>query len=145
MPFNSAVGDIMGQNFLGDFVLASALHEDTRYIRRGQEHGLWALAGYAISRSVIRRSDSGAGDIQLVQCGGTATSAAWSNADYSPATRTARVTLVDWGTGVVGSGFANLLPEFWPDIGAWMKRRLGLGHGNTNPAMHARMALQAHT
>jgi hypothetical protein len=57
--FGSAVGDITSQNFFGDFLLASAFHEDTRYIRRGPDHKLWARVGYAIGRSVITHSDTG--------------------------------------------------------------------------------------
>src|ERR1700689_4508024 len=33
--FGAAIGDILSQDFFGDFVLASAFHEDTRYVRRG--------------------------------------------------------------------------------------------------------------
>ncbi len=33
--FGASIGDIASQNFFGDFLLASAFHEDTRYQRRG--------------------------------------------------------------------------------------------------------------
>ncbi len=122
--FGSAVGDIISQNFFGDFVLASAFHEDTRYIRMGPEHGLWARMGYAISRSVITRSDSGATTFNASNVLGTAVSAALSNAYYPPASRNARAATVNWATSVAGSGFAHLLPEFWPDFHAWLKRHL---------------------
>ena len=122
--FVSAVGDIMSQNFFGDFLLASAFHEDTRYIRRGPEHKLWRRVAYAISRSVITRNDSGDATFNGSNVLGTAMSAALSNAYYPPASRTARAAEVNWGTGVAGSGFANLLPEFWPDFHAWIRRHL---------------------
>jgi hypothetical protein len=122
--FGSAVGDIMSQNFFGDFLLASAFHEDTRYIRRGPDHKLWPRIAYAISRSVITRSDSGQATFNGSNVLGTAMSAALSNAYYPPASRNAHAAEVNWGTGVAGSGFANLLPEFWPDFHAWIKRHL---------------------
>ena len=31
----ASLGDIISQNFFADFLLASAFHEDTRYVRRG--------------------------------------------------------------------------------------------------------------
>src|SRR5580658_489642 len=57
--FGASVGDIVSQNFFGDFLLASAFHEDTRYIRRGLPHRVWPRIGYAISRAVVTRTDSG--------------------------------------------------------------------------------------
>lgn len=120
--FGSAVGDIMSQNFFGDFVLASAFHQDTRYVRRGPGHRLWARVGYAISRSVITRTDSGAATFNASNVLGTAMSAALSNAYYPPASRNATAATLNWVTAVAGSGFANLLPEFWPDFHAWVKR-----------------------
>jgi hypothetical protein len=122
--FGSAVGDIISQNFFGDFVLASAFHEDTRYTRRGPGHKLWARVGYAISRSVITQSDSGATTFNASNVLGTAMSAALSNAYYPAASRTASAASVNWATSVGGSGLAHLLPEFWPDFHAWMKRHL---------------------
>lgn len=120
--FGAAVGDIVSQNFFGDFVLASAFHEDTRYVRLGPDHRLWARVGYAISRAVITHTDSGATTFNASNVLGTAMSAALSNAYYPPASRNARAATVNWATSVAGSGFAHLLPEFWPDFHAWMKR-----------------------
>ena len=120
----ASVGDIMSQNFFGDFVLASALHEDTRYRRMGEGHGLWTRVGYAISRSVITHSDAGQPTFNASNVAGAAMSAALSNAYYPPASRTASAAAINWVTSVAGSGFANLLPEFWPDVHAWIRRRL---------------------
>jgi hypothetical protein len=122
--YGSAVGDIISQNFFGDFVLASAFHEDTRYVRLGPEHRLWARVGYAISRALITHTDSGATTFNASNVLGTAMSAALSNAYYPPASRTASAASINWATSVAGSGFAHLLPEFWPDFHAWMKRHL---------------------
>jgi hypothetical protein len=120
--YAASVGDILSQNFFGDFLLASAFHEDTRYIRLGPGHRIFARVGYAISRSVITRSDSGATTFNASNVAGTAMSAALSNAYYPPASRTASAATVNFATSVAGSGFAHLLPEFWPDFHAWLKR-----------------------
>jgi hypothetical protein len=120
--YGSAVGDIVSQNFFGDFVLASAFHEDTRYVRLGENHRMLTRMAYAISRAVITQTDSGATTFNASNVLGTAMSAALSNAYYPPASQNARAATVNWATSVAGSGFAHLLPEFWPDFHAWMKR-----------------------
>jgi hypothetical protein len=125
--FGAAMGDIVTQNFFGDFLLASALHEDTRYIRRGREHRLLPRFFYAISRSVVTRTDAGEATFNWSNVAGTAMSAALSNAYYPPASRTASAAAVNWCANVAGAGLANLLPEFWPDFHDWMRRRLRHG------------------
>ncbi len=122
--FGSAIGDIISQNFFGDFLLASAFHEDTRYFRRGPEHRLLSRIGYAISRSVITRTDAGEATFNWSNVAGTAMSAGLSNAYYPDRSRTAEAAAMNWVTDVAGSGFANLLPEFWPDFHEWLRRRL---------------------
>jgi hypothetical protein len=120
--FGSAVADIVSQNFFGDFVLASAFHEDTRYIRRGSTHKLLPRILYAISRSLVTQTDEGGSTFNASNVLGTAMSAALSNAYYPAESRNARAATVNWGTSVGGAGLANLLPEFWPDFHAWVKR-----------------------
>jgi hypothetical protein len=126
--FGSAVGDIVSQNFFGDFLLASAFHEDTRYVRRGPEYRLLSRIAYAISSSVIARTDAGGTTFNWANVGGTAMSAALSNAYYPPASRTASAAASNWGTSVAGSGLINLLPEFWPDFHGWVKRHFRSWH-----------------
>ena len=120
--FGASVGDIVSQNFWGDFVLASAFHEDTRYRRNGESHKLWPRIGYAVSRSIITRTDAGGETFNWANVLGTAMSAGLSNAYYPPRSRTPSVALTNWGTSVAGSGLANLMPEFLPDIKRWLKR-----------------------
>jgi hypothetical protein len=122
------VGDEVSANFFADFVLASALHEDTRYIRKGPSHKMWPRIGYAISRAVITRTDSGTATFNWAKVAGSAMSAALSNAYYPPMSRTAAIGAVNWGTNVAGAGLSNLLPEFGSDVGHWMKRHLPFHH-----------------
>ncbi len=122
--FGATLGDDISQNFFADFVLASALHEDTRYVRKGPSGKIWMRLGYAISRAVTTRTDSGAATFNWANVAGCAMSAGLSNAYYPPASRTAAVAAVNWGTNVAGAGLTNLMPEFGPDVGHWMKRHL---------------------
>ena len=78
--FLATAADDASQNFFADFVLASAFHEDTRYIRRGTPHKLWPRIGYAISRAIITRTDSGDTTFNYADVLGCAMSAALSNA-----------------------------------------------------------------
>ena len=120
--FGAEAGDIITQNFFGDFLLASAFHEDTRYVRRGPAYKFWPRLTYAISRSLVTHTDAGSLTFNWSNVLGTAVSAGLSNAYYPPASRTAVTTLSNWGTSVAGAGFANLLPEFWPDFHNWIRR-----------------------
>lgn len=125
--FGAGFGDIASQNFFGDFVMASVLHEDTRYVRRGPAVKFWSRMGYAISRSVVTHTDGGRATFNWSNVLGTGMSAGLSNAYYPPQNRKTGVTLADWATEVAGSGFANLFPEFWPDFRGWVRRRLHPG------------------
>ena len=63
--FGASVGDIVSQNFWGDFVLASAFHEDTRYRRRGESYQ--TVAAHWICGQPLPGHASGCGrsDVQL--------------------------------------------------------------------------------
>lgn len=122
--FGATVGDDVSQNFFADFLLASALHEDTRYVRKGPGRKLWPRIGYAISRAVITRTDDGSATFNWANVTGCAMSAGLSNAYYPPVSRTVSDALTNWGTNVAGAGLTNLMPEFGPDVGRWFKRHL---------------------
>lgn len=114
--FGAAVADITTQNFFSDAVLASLLHEDPRYFRRGPEYGLWYRIGYALSRVVITRTDSGRDRFSYSSVGGMAMGIALSNAYYPDASVSGREVASRFGTSFAASALGNLLPEFWPDV-----------------------------
>jgi hypothetical protein len=121
--YGASVADIASQNFFGDFVLASALHEDPRYIRRGPAYGLWSRVGYALSRAVVIRKDAGGDTFNFSNVLGTAMSVGVSETYYPAPSRTNSAMAIRFGTNVASSGFANMLPEFWPDFKQWFKRK----------------------
>ncbi len=119
----AASADIATQNFFGDFVMASAFHEDVIYRRSGPAYGgVWKRAGYAISRAFITASDYGGTTFNWSNLTGTAMSTGFSNLYYPPASRTAGAMAIQFGTRLAGSGLANLYPEFWPDFKARLQR-----------------------
>jgi len=126
--FGATVGDDTSQNFFADFLLASAFHEDTRYIRKGAVKGVWPRIGYAISRAVVTRTDAGAPTFNFANVAGCAMSAGLSNAYYPPVSRTLSDSLTNWGTNVAGAGLTNLAPEFGPDVARFFKRHMPFLH-----------------
>jgi len=122
--FGATMGDNTSENFFSDFLLASAFHEDTRYRRWGPSHKMWPRIGYAISRAVVTRTDSGVTTFNWANVTGCAMSAALSNVYYPRGSRTASVSAVNWGTNVAGSGLSNLMPEFGSEVGHWIKRQV---------------------
>lgn len=126
--FGATVGDDTSQNFFADFLLASAFHQDTRYVRMGPSRKMWSRIGYAISRAVITRTDSGDPTFNSANVLGCAMSAGLSNAYYPPVSRTVSDSLTNWGTNVAGAGLTNLAPEFGPDVSRWMKKHLPFRH-----------------
>ena len=121
--FGASTADIVTQNFFGDFVMASVFHENVVYERRGPLYGgIFKRAAYAVSRAFITRADSGGHTFNWSNLTGTAMSAGFSNLYYPAPSRTGSATAIHFGTSVVGGGFANLFPEFWPDFRGVLQR-----------------------
>ena len=120
--FGAATADNLTQNFFSDFVMASLLHEDTRYRRKGENHGFWSRFGYAVSRAFVTRTDSGAPTTNWANLIGCGLQAGLSNAYYPHPSRNLSATAINWGNSIAGSGFGNLFPEFLPDFKRWLKR-----------------------
>src|SRR5580704_6985488 len=114
--FGAAVADVTTQNFFSDAVLASLLHEDPRYFRRGPEYRFWPRLGYALSRVVVTRTDAGKARFNNSGIFGMAMGIALSNAYYPNSSVSGNVAAVRLGTSLVSSALSNILPEFWPDI-----------------------------
>jgi hypothetical protein len=114
--FGAAAADIATQNFFQDAVLASLLHEDPRYFRRGPEFGVWYRVGYALSRVVVTRTDAGKDRFNYSGVLGMGMGIALSNAYYPDSSVTASEVGYRFGTSIMASALSNLLPEFWPDI-----------------------------
>jgi hypothetical protein len=121
--FGASIGDIASQNFFGDFVVASAFHEDPRYFREGSEYGFWHRVGYALSRAVVIRKDNGGNAFNFDNVMGSGLSTGFSNLYYPAASRNARGIVMHFGSDVADNGFVNLAPEFWPDFRDWLLKR----------------------
>lgn len=114
--FGAAMADVTTQNFFQDAVLASLLHEDPRYFRRGSEYGMWNRVGYALSRVVITRTDKGTNRFNYSGMLGMGLGIGLSNAYYPDSSVSGEEVASRFGTSLLSNALGNLLPEFWPDF-----------------------------
>jgi hypothetical protein len=108
---DQTIGNLMTEGFV-----PSLLHEDPRYFRLGDSGGGgWHRVGYAVSRIMVTKTDSGKSRFNFSEWLGNASAVAISNA-YYPDSRDARDNvqklLMQCGT----DAFSNVLKEFWPDV-----------------------------
>jgi hypothetical protein len=116
--FGAAQADVTTQNLFSDAVLASLFREDPRYFREGPGKSVLHRIGYATSRVVITRKDSGRNGFNFSGIIGMSMGIALSNAYYPPASVTGEEMGSRAGTSLSASALGNLLPEFWPDVRA---------------------------
>jgi len=103
------------ENYMVEFVVPAATHEDTRYYTLG--HGGFAKrAGYSLSRVVLTRSDSGNETFNIGEVGGAALGASISNLYYPSQQRTVGNTFEQMGTNIGIDALSFMVKEFWPDI-----------------------------
>lgn len=119
---------------IGTSVLAPLLHQDPRFYKMGPRRNLAVRAAYAVTRTVVTRTDSGhlAPNYSLV--GGNLAGATLTNAYYPNASRTAGQTLSTFGGSMGGAAFAFFAAEFFPDrIVARALARVHLVPGSVSP------------
>jgi hypothetical protein len=114
--YASEWGDGSIENFMTAAVFTSVLRQDPRYYQSGKG-SFWHRFGYALSRIVVTRSDSGQQVFNASQVFGSAVAAAISTYGYHPRDeRTLRNAASVWGTQLGLDTFTLSLKEFWPDI-----------------------------
>lgn len=114
--YGAALADFGTQNLFSAGVLASLLHQDPRYFRKGPGSSVPARVLYSISRIVIARQDSGKAAFNASGIGGMLMGIGASNLYYPSASVRASVMLGRLHTSLMGGMTGNLLSEFWPDL-----------------------------
>jgi len=114
--FGAAQADLTTQNFFSDAVLASLFHEDPRYFRRGPGFSVTYRIGYAMSRIVITRRDSGHDGFNFSGIVGMGMGIALSDAYYPRQSVGGGELESRLMTSLSAAALGNLLPEFWPDV-----------------------------
>ncbi|HEX4319682.1 MAG TPA: hypothetical protein VHZ52_02175 [Acidobacteriaceae bacterium] len=110
-----SVVDQTVENYMVEFVVPSITREDTRYYTLGKG-GFKKRAGYALSRAVVTRSDSGKETFNFGEILGAGGAAGISNLYYPSPERTFGNTAQKWGLNVGIDAATFFFKEFWPEI-----------------------------
>ena len=117
--FWHAAVDQTAENYMVEFIFPVATHEDTRFYTL-QNGSFLRRAGYALSRAVVTRSDSGKEVFNISEVVGAGASAGLSNAYYPAQERSLGNTGKQWGIDVGIDGASMFVKEFWPDINRFL-------------------------
>jgi hypothetical protein len=128
--WHSAV-DQTSENYMVEFIFPTVTHEDARYYTLGHG-GFLKRTGYALSRAVVTRTDSGNETFNFSEVLGAGSAAGLSNLYYPSAQRTLGNTGGQWGLDVGIDAGVFVFREFWPDI----NRHIFHNKYNDAPAQH---------
>jgi hypothetical protein len=107
--------DQTDENLWVEGILPSVFHQDSRYYTLG--HGGFIKRGfYAVSRTVITRTDSGKETFNVSEVLGSGVSAAISSTYYPSQYQTWTKTGQRWLTNVLLDFGTFAAKEFWPDV-----------------------------
>ncbi|HEY4818278.1 MAG TPA: hypothetical protein VIH67_12675 [Candidatus Acidoferrum sp.] len=109
------VADQAVANYMTEAILPALTHEDPRYYTLGHG-GFFKRTGYAVSRLLVTRTDSGGRTINMSEIIGNGAGAGISDLYYPARERTWTKTGQKWLTQIALDGAFNILKEFWPDI-----------------------------
>ncbi len=112
--FGTSYADQVIGNMLTEGFLPVVLHEDPRYFRKVNGRK-WGRAGYALTRVLIAKNDSGKTIFNAAEVLGNGIGASISNF-YYPDERGFSDTMTRMGTQIATDALSNVLKEFWPDI-----------------------------
>ena len=110
-----AAVDQTSENYMVEFVVPSITHEDTRYYTLGRG-GFWKRTGYALSRAVVTRSDSGKEVFNASEVIGSGAASGLSSLYYPSRERSIANTGEEWGLDIGIDAASFVAKEFWPDI-----------------------------
>jgi hypothetical protein len=103
------------ENYMVEFIVPTITHEDTRYY--SLEHGgFLKRSGYALSRVLITRSDSGKRTFNYGEVVGAGAAAGISTLYYPTAERSFGNTGSQWGLDVALDAASFVVKEFSPEI-----------------------------
>lgn len=112
--WHSAV-DQTSENYMVEFIFPTVTREDSRYYTLGHG-GFLKRTGYALSRAVITRSNSGTEVFNLSEVLGAGAASGISNLYYPSASRSLSNTGSEWAIDVGIDAGTFWFREFWPDI-----------------------------
>ena len=110
-----AVTDQAVGNYFTEAVVPTVTHEDPRYYTLGHG-GFFKRTGYAVSRLLVTRTDSGGRTFNISEIVGNGAGAGISDLYYPSRERTWTKTGQKWVTQIALDGAFNIVKEFWPDV-----------------------------
>jgi len=110
-----AFADQASGSFFTEALVPAVTHEDPRYYTLGHG-GFFRRAGYALSRVVVTKTDSGGRSFNFSEILGNGMEAGLANLYYPPQERSLHNTAVNWASQLEAASLNNLVREFWPDI-----------------------------
>jgi hypothetical protein len=110
-----AFADNTIENYFVEAIVPSAVKQDPRYYTLGHG-GFFKRTGYAISRLVITRTDSGRPTVNISEILGAGAFAGIANAYYPPSDNHWVKTYQRWGSQVLQDGLSDIAKEFWPEV-----------------------------
>jgi hypothetical protein len=114
--YAAALGDGVIEGYMVGAVMPSLFRQDPRYFQSGKG-GFWRRTGYAVSRILITRGDSGNNQFNFSEILGSGLGAGISTYSYHPhADKTLANSADVWGTQMSYDALAFFVKEFWPDI-----------------------------
>lgn len=103
-------------NYLTEAIVPTVTHEDPRYYTLGHG-GFLKRTGYAVSRLLVTRTDSGGRAFNISEIVvGKGAGAGISDLYYPSSERTWTKTGQKWVTQIALDGAFNIVKEFWPDV-----------------------------
>ena len=109
------LADQVDEDYQVEFVFPTVTHEDPRFYTLGRG-GFLKRAGYAFSRILITRTDSGGETVNLSEIVGAGAASGISDLYYPSVERTWTKTGQRWVLNVGLDGATYIFQEFWPDI-----------------------------
>jgi hypothetical protein len=114
--------DEVSGTYFTEAIVPALTREDPRYYTQ-EGGGFFHRLAYALSRTVVTKTDSGGTTFNWSEVGGNALEAALSNAYYPPQERGPGKTAENWATQMESAALNNIAKEFWPDFRRIVLRR----------------------
>lgn len=115
--------DKSDNTYLSAWLLASALHEDTRYYELGTGHSITVRSLYVISRQAVARTYSGNQTPNFAGLGGKVLTQVVSRTYYPASATTFSVLATKFSYSVMRDVALSAIREFYPDAAAHFIRK----------------------
>jgi hypothetical protein len=102
-------------SFFTEAIVPALTHEDPRYYTLGHG-GFFHRTGYALSRVVLTKTDSGSTSFNFSEIVGNGMEAGLANLYYPSQERGFSKTAANWAAQIEAASLNNIIREFWPDI-----------------------------